>query len=49
MAAARTATIPAFQMVETGEDNEVAFPVKFFIFDKIGHFDNFIASAWYRR
>jgi hypothetical protein len=38
----------AFQMVEAGEDNEIAFPIKFFIFDKLAHCNNFIASALYR-
>jgi len=34
-------------MVEAGEDNEIAFPIKVFIFDKLAHCNNFIASALY--
>jgi hypothetical protein len=48
MAAARSATIAAFQMVEAGEDNEIAFPIKVLIFDKLAHCYNFIASVPYR-
>jgi hypothetical protein len=48
VAATRTATIAAFQMVGAGEDNEIAFPIKVFIFDKLAHCNNFIASALYR-
>jgi hypothetical protein len=48
MAAARSATIAAFQMVGAGKDNEIALPIKFFIFDKLAHCNNFIASTLYR-
>jgi hypothetical protein len=48
VAAARSATIAAFQMVDACEDNEIAFPIKVYIFDKIAHCNNFIASALYR-
>jgi len=34
-------------MVEAGEDNETAFLVKVFIFDKIAHCNSFIASVLY--
>jgi hypothetical protein len=32
-------------MVAAGEDNETAFPIKVYIFDKLAHCNNFIASA----
>jgi hypothetical protein len=32
-------------MVEAREDNETAFPIKVFIFDKLAHCNNFIDSA----
>jgi len=48
MAAARSATIAAFQMVGAGEDNEIALPIIVFIFDKLAHCNNFIAYALYR-
>jgi hypothetical protein len=35
-------------MVEAGEDNESAFTVKVFIFDRLAHCNSFIASALYR-
>jgi hypothetical protein len=35
-------------MVEAGEDNEIAFPIKVSIFGKLAHCNNFIASALYR-
>jgi hypothetical protein len=35
-------------MVEAGEDDETAFPIKVFIFDKLVHCNSFIASALYR-
>jgi hypothetical protein len=49
VSAARATTIAALQMVEAGEDNEIVFPIKVFIFDKLAHCDSFIASASYRR
>jgi len=36
-------------MVEAGEDNEIAFPIKVIIFGKLAHCNNFIAPALYRR
>jgi hypothetical protein len=35
-------------MIEAGEDDETAFPIKVFIFDKLAHCNNFIASALFR-
>src|SRR5262249_58157240 len=46
-AKARAATIAAFQMIEACEDNEIAFPVKVFIFDKLVHRDSFITSSFH--
>jgi hypothetical protein len=34
-------------MVESCEDNEIAFLVKVFIFDTIAHFNSFIARPLY--
>jgi len=34
-------------MVAAGEDNETAFPIKIYIFGKLAHCNNFIASALY--
>jgi hypothetical protein len=34
-------------MVEAGEDDEIAFPVIIFAFDKLAHCNSFIASALY--
>ena len=45
VAAARSATITALQMVEACEDNEIAFRIKVFIFDKLAHCNYFIAPA----
>jgi hypothetical protein len=47
VAASRSTTIATLQMVEAGEDNETAFPIKVFIFDKLAHCNYFIASALY--
>jgi hypothetical protein len=48
VAAARAATIPSLQMIKACEDNETAFPIKVFIFDKLVHCNSFIASALFR-
>jgi hypothetical protein len=48
MAAARSAAIPALQMVETSEDNETAFSIIIFAFYKLAHCNSFIASSPYR-
>jgi hypothetical protein len=47
VATARSATVSALQMVDAGEDDEIAFPIKVFAFDKLAHCNNFIASALY--
>lgn len=39
--------MPTFQMVEAGEDNEIAFAIKVFTFDELAHFDIYAASALY--
>jgi hypothetical protein len=35
-------------MVEASEDDETAFPIKVFIFDKLVHCNSFIAAVFYR-
>jgi hypothetical protein len=34
-------------MVEAGEDNETAFPIKIFAFDKLAHCNSLIAYTVY--
>jgi hypothetical protein len=48
VAAARAATISALQVIAASEDDETAFPIKVFIFDKLVHCNSFIASALFR-
>jgi hypothetical protein len=35
-------------MMAAGEDDEIAFPIKVLIFDKLAHCNSFIAAALYR-